>query len=154
MKYKNKKQVLFWVKIGLISSAFLMLATPHHYMARAVGIVAVLLFSTHILIRHLMRKHFQKIEKIESDPEYLFEWLSVSWVSFLLGLFIPLLLHGLGEINTKTLYKILFGELGLLILYSLITLFRWYRFQRKQTSDIKRRMHPEKYPHKTKGGSS
>ncbi len=142
MRYKSKKLILSWVKIGLILSAFLMLATPHETIARIAGVVAIFLFFTHIFIRHLMRKHFQKETKAESDPEYLFEWLVVGWVGTLFGLFIPGFLYSQNLINTKTLHRVFLGEFAFLILYSLVSFLRSFLHQRRKTAENIKRLQP------------
>ena len=68
MKYKNKKKVLQWVKTGMALSGLLMLITPHALIARLSGVVVVLLFFTHLWIKHLMKKHFQKELRKDATP--------------------------------------------------------------------------------------
>lgn len=142
MKYKNKKLVLAWAKVGLIGSTFLMLASPYELIARASGVVAVFLFFTHMYIRHLMRKHFQKEVKIDDEPEYLFEWLVISWVGTLFGLFVPGFLYVQNIISLKMFHRVLAGEFIFLALYSIFAFARSYLYRKKHIEADKERTSP------------
>lgn len=141
MRYSKKKLILNWLKVGLITSGFLMLATPHDLIARIAGVVTIFLFFTHIYIRHLMRRHFQKEAKARvDDPEYLFEWIVISWVGTLFGISIPGFLYVKDMITLETFDRVLRGELLFFALYTLIAVVRSYLFKRKKTTENNERM--------------
>lgn len=149
MRYNKKKLILNWVKVGLITSGFLMLVTPHDLIARIAGVVTIFLFFTHIYIRHLMRKHFQKETKARADdPEYLFEWIVISWVGTLFGISIPGFLYVKDMISLETFDRVLKGEFAFFALYSVIALTRSYLYKRKQSTEGKERMKLESRPAK------
>jgi hypothetical protein len=150
MKYKNKKKVLACVKVGLIASAFLMLASPYELIARISGGIAVFLFFTHMYVRHLMRRHFQKEVKIDDEPEYLFEWLVISWVGTLFGLFVPGFLYVQNFISIKAFHRVLIGEFAFLVLYSVFAGLRSYRYRKSFIDADKQRVRPDTKPVKKK----
>ena len=123
MKYKNKKKVLQWVKTGMALSGLLMLITPHALIARLSGVVVVLLFFTHLWIRHLMKKHFQKeLRKDElEEPEWMFEWLTIGWTGTLFIIAIPGMLYVHDFISLDTYGRINAGGFGFLGLYFLLS---------------------------------
>lgn len=133
MKYKNKKKVLQWVKTGMAISGLLMLITPHNLIARLSGIVAVLLFFTHLCIKHLMKKHFQKElrrDEIE-EPEWMFEWLTIGWTGTLFIIAIPGMLYIHNFISLESYHRINIGGFGFLGLYFLLSGIRII-FKRRQ----------------------
>ncbi|MBL7672364.1 MAG: hypothetical protein JNM39_17925 [Bdellovibrionaceae bacterium] len=123
MKYKSKKKVLQWVKTGMALSGLLMLITPHDLIARLSGVVVVLLFFTHLWIRHLMKKHFQKeLKKDElEEPEWMFEWLTIGWTGTLFIIAIPGMLYVHDFISLDTYGRINAGGFGFLGLYFLLS---------------------------------
>lgn len=123
MKYKSKKKVLQWVKTGMVLSGLLMLITPHDLIARLSGVVVVLLFFTHLWIRHLMKKHFQKeLKKDElEEPEWMFEWLTIGWTGTLFIIAIPGMLYVHDFISLDTYGRINAGGFGFLGLYFLLS---------------------------------
>ncbi|MBY0384636.1 hypothetical protein K2X05_05705 [bacterium] len=123
MKYKSKKKVLQWVKTGMALSGLLMLITPHDLIARLSGVVVVLLFFTHIWIKHLMKKHFQKeLKKDElEEPEWMFEWLTIGWTGTLFIIAIPGMLYVHNFISLETYGRINAGGFGFLGLYFLLS---------------------------------
>lgn len=133
MKYKSKKKVLQWVKTGMALSGLLMLITPHDLIARLSGVVAVLLFFTHLWIKHLMKKHFQKeLRKDElEDPEWMFEWLTIGWTGTLFIIAIPGMLYVHNFISMESYYRVNLGGFGFLGLYFLLSGIRLI-YKRKQ----------------------
>lgn len=136
MKYRTKKVIHGWLKTGFIFSAFALFVVPSIGLAKVAGGIAVFCYLSMVAVRYYMKlpylKARQELANSENEPEFLFEWFTISWVATLLGLAIPAFLYSQNFISLLYLKRVLTGGLIFLSVYSLVVLFRYLSHRRQK----------------------
>ena len=99
IKYSTKKTVYtFSFSLGLFMT-FLAFAITSLSLSKISGATAVICFLVASLAKREMKKHFWlnriALEKGDLEAPYMFTWFWLSWVVFIFGDFVPLILYGL-----------------------------------------------------------
>jgi hypothetical protein len=136
MKYRTKKAIHSWLKIGLIFSSFALFISPSIGLVKVAGGIAVFCYISMLVARYYMKLPYLRArqEQIdsESEPEFVFEWFTISWVATLLGLAIPTFLYAHQLVSLLSLKRILSGGLIFLAIYSISVLARYLTHRRRQ----------------------
>ncbi len=136
MRYRTKKQLHSWLKVGFIFSSFALFISPTIGLVKIAGGMAAFFYISMLATRYYMKLPYLKAREemidSESEPEFVFEWFTISWVATLLGLAIPTFLYAHQFVSLLSLKRILTGGLVFLSIYSISVLARYLSHRRRQ----------------------
>jgi hypothetical protein len=144
MNYQTKIVLLSLLKFINLTTIIIIFLAPTTMVAKASAVVLAISLIIQSYLKHMIKKKYRSRNKPASEsPEYLFEWLCISWIGTLLGLFVPGFLYGHDMISLGDLKKTMNG-LGLfLVFYAVFMYLRHLRGDLKNKKDELKRTTPK-----------
>lgn len=132
INYQTKLVLLSLLKFINLTTIIIIFLAPTTIVAKVAAAVLAVSILIQSYLKFMIKKKYRSRNKSASEsPEYLFEWLCISWIGTLLGLFVPGFLYGQDMITLVDFKKTLNG-LGLFLIFYAV-----FMYLRQMCGDLK-----------------